>query len=72
METNMTSPHTYRVTADDWYDDWLRRVLTNSRRRARLARERNERPQDHKLRAEREYDAETRNLLTFIHGQEHT
>ena len=61
-----------RMTADDWRDEWMSRLLRDSRRRARAARERQERPGDHKIRAAAEYDQETENLCRFLAGQKET
>jgi hypothetical protein len=57
------------ASADDWWDEFLTRLLRDSRRRNRLAQEKWERPGDQTLRAAAEYDAETENLRRFIAGQ---
>lgn len=56
--------------ADDWYDEWLARVAFDHRRRTAIHRERYERPWDHTLRAEREYDDKTEHLLRMLRHEE--
>jgi hypothetical protein len=57
------------ASADDWWDEFITRLLRDSRRRNRLAQEKWERPGDHAIRAAAEYDAETENLRRFLAGQ---
>ena len=58
------------MTADDWYDEWLTRLLKSSDRRARVSREKLLRPGDVNLIAARDYDRETEHKRRFIAGLE--
>jgi hypothetical protein len=66
----MTLPTRQRwLAADEWFDDYIRRLVDSPRRVRGLKLDLREHPWDHKIRVEREYDAETENLRRFIAGQ---
>lgn len=58
-----------RSTAEDWADEWLQALLRSPARIGRLERERNMRPWDGQLFAEREYDEKTEQLRRFLRGE---
>lgn len=56
------------MLSDEWFADYLRRAQTTFYKRTAVMRDALPRHADRKLAAEREYDAETVDLLRRIHN----